>query len=91
MKMGLGGAGVLAAMYLLPKIIGKKDQGLPPEMQLMAMRQMMAQQKGGGGDEEGKSMSRELLNLTRIMTLKKMMEDMGGMQQQMQPSPMRIV
>lgn len=85
---GLGAAGL--ALILLPKLFGaKKDQGIPPELQMMMMQRL--QGTGAGAPDERLTAGRDLINLNRALSIVKMLQEMGAAQQQAVPEAARIV
>lgn len=90
-RLGYGAAGAGLTAYILSKMLGKKETaGMPPQLQMMMLQQAM-QQQARGQDGEGKVEGRELMNLSRAMSIIKMVQSMNNMQSEQQPSMSRII
>jgi len=91
-KTGIKGLGAAAlAALILPKMLGKKEQGVPPEVQLAMMQRMSGGGQGTSNADSQMSMGRDLLNLNRALSIVKMIQDMQGMQGQPEPEVARLV
>ncbi len=72
---GLLGAGAGALVTLLAtKMMGKKDE-IDPQMQMMMMQRLGQAQQGGGGDQ-----SKQLMDLSRALTVVKKLQELAAVQ-----------